>query len=369
LRRPSDNSANFLARIIPFVESDGARNLNQISRDLGIPYQTLRFRMMHLKDEGISVLAVPDIEKLGLERIRVSFKTAAFIKDASPLFKGLHETAGLRSYCRALDSHIFDCEFAITRGRFSELRRLFDKLEEMEIIQKADLKKLIWKEVPMLKTKFYDYSKGEWDVDFSSLAGDPSSVEIPAKSEPESIDYSDLVMIKELELNPWIKTVELAKKSDVAIGDAAYHLNRHIFGKRLIKSFKLTWSGTKEAWLKHSIILKTYVFREISDEDARHAISILSSIPFVWSHMMLEDGTYMAETNLPISQYSEATQYVSSQLRALDLTPSQTFEKDWSCLSTFTIPYMLYNKNRSVWEFSAEHALEYILQMIKTYSI
>ncbi|MDH2901139.1 MAG: hypothetical protein PXY39_09220 [archaeon] len=369
MRRPSDNAADFLARIMPFVELDGARNLNQVSRDLVIPYQTLRFRMMHLKDEGISVLAVPDVEKLGLERVRVFFKLAPLIKDTKPFFKALHETSGLRSYARAMDSQIFDCECTIPQGKFTELSKLFGKLEEMKIIRSPEMRRILWKQVSMLRTEFYDYSKGEWDVDYSSLTGDPSSVEMPLKSKVESFDYSDLIMIKELELNPWVKTVELAKKSGLAIGDAAYHFNRHIFGKRLIKSFNLRWEGTKAAWLKHSIISKTYVFKEISDENARHAMSIFSSIPFVWSHVRMEGGIYMVETILPISQYTETTQYVSTQLRTLDLTPFLTFEKDWSCLSTFTIPYLLFNRNTHVWEFSSETALEYILQMIRTYSI
>jgi hypothetical protein len=369
LRRPSDNAADFLARLVPFVESDGARNLNQISRDLGIPYQTLRFRMMHLNDDGISVLAVPDIEKLGLERIRAFFKLVPSLKDPRPFFRALHESSGLRSYSRAMDSQRFDCEFAIPQGRRDEFSELLVRLEEMKVIRNPEAKKLLWKEVSMLKTEFYDYSKGEWDVDFSYLSGDPSSIQIPAKSKPESIDYADLIMIKELEMNPWIKTVELAKKSAIATGDAAYHFNRHVFGRKLVRSFKLRWVGTKESWLKHSIISKTYVFEGISEEDARHAMSIMSSLPFVWSHMMMEDGTYMAETILPISQYPDATQYISGQLRALDLAPSLTFEKDWSCVSTFTIPYMLYNKNREVWEFRAERALESVLQRISPYSI
>jgi hypothetical protein len=83
---------------------------------------------------------------------------------------------------------------------------------------------------------------------------------------------------------------------------------------------------------------------------------------------VMEDGTYMAETILPLSHYAETTQHVSSQLRAVGLHPTATFEKDWSCLSTFTIPYMLYNSETYEWNFSAEHALEYTLQMIRTYS-
>jgi DNA-binding Lrp family transcriptional regulator len=369
LRRPSDNAGDFLERLVPFVEADGARNLNQISRELGIPYQTLRFRMTHLKDIGISVIAIPDIEKLGLERVRVFFKLFSSLKNPRPIFGALHEASGLRAYSRAIDTHRFDCEFAIPQGRYREFCEFLAKLEEMGLIKNLEVKRILWKEVFMLKTEFYDYSRGEWDADFSSLSGDPSSIEIPKKTSPENVDYSDLIMIKELEMNPWVKTVDLAKKSGLAIGDAAYHFNRHVLGKKLVKCFRLRWEGTREAWLKHSIISKNYVFEGISDEETRHTMSIFSSLPFVWSHMIMEDGTYMAETILPISQYPDAMQYISSQLRALDLAPTLTFEKDWSCLSTFTIPYMLYNQNRHNWEFRAQRALESIVQSNSAYSV
>jgi hypothetical protein len=325
--------------------------------------------MTHLEDLGISILAVPDIERLGLERVRVFFRIVPSLKNPRLMFRALHETSGLRYYSRALDSHLFDCEFSIPDGRLSELSDLLIKLEELNLIRRPQVKKLLWKEVSMLKTEFYDYSRGEWDVDFSSLSGNPSSIEVQIGSPPESIDYTDLIMIKELEINPWIKTVELAKKSGLAIGDAAYHFNRHVLGKKLVKAFKLRWEGTREAWLKHSIISKTYVFEGISDEDTRHVMSIFSSLPFVWSHIIMEDGTYMVETMLPISQYPDATQYISSQLRPLDIAPSIIFEKDWSCLSTFTIPYMMFNQNKHVWEFRAELAIESILQKISAHAV
>jgi DNA-binding Lrp family transcriptional regulator len=367
LRCPNDNASDFLLRILPFVESDGARNLNQISKELGIPYQTLRFRMIRLKDKGISVLAIPDIEKLGLEKVRVFFRLGFSIGDPKGFFRGLHETSGLRSYSRTLDSQIFDCEFAIPEGTFEELLKLLQNLETMKVLVRPQLRKLVWKQVSMLKTEFYDYSRGEWDVDFASLSGNPCSVESPTKSKRDNIDYSDLLMIKEIEQDPWVKIVELANKSRLTAGDAAYHFNRHVFGKRLIQSFKLTWAGTKQAWLKHSIISKTYVFKGVFEEGARHVMSIFSSIPFVWSHMMMEGGTYMVETILPISQYTETTQYVSSQLRSLGISPSHTFEKDWSCLSSFTIPYMLFNRNKGSWEFKADQALENIPQLVRAY--
>ncbi|MHB8566050.1 MAG: hypothetical protein ACYC7D_15255 [Nitrososphaerales archaeon] len=368
MRALQDDPSEFLSRLLPYVDSDGARNLYAISRELSIPYQTLRHRMMRLKEQGITITPITDTEKLGLERVRVSFKLQPSAKDVRALFGGLHQSAGLRSYSRSMNNHLFDCEFTIPRGSVEELRRLLRKLEEMKLIQNVESMKLVWKDILMLKTRFYDYSRNEWDVDFSTLTGDPASINVPETSDnaPAPFDYTDLLMIKELQMDAWIKTVEIAKKIGMHSPDAAYHLNRHVFGRKLIKSFRLRWNGTKEAWLKHSIIVATYIFKEISDESTRHAMSVITSTPFTWSHMAGEDGTYMAEVAFPVSKFSENVQYISNQLRILDLTP-EILLKDWSCSSTYTIPYMLYDKERSAWNFDADNAIEYALHMIKTY--
>jgi DNA-binding Lrp family transcriptional regulator len=366
MRTISEDASDFLTRLVPFVESDGARNLNQISRDLPIPYQTLRKRMMNLKERGIVVASVPDVEKIGLERIRASFYLTSPEKEVKALFGGLHQSAGLRSYARAMISQKFDCEFAIPRRTLDQLSTLLGSLEEMKLIRGVKLQRLVWKEILMLKTQFFDYAKGEWDVDFTRLSGDPS-VEIPAMSEPVRFDYPDLLMIRDLEVDSWIKTVEMARKAGLSFGDAVYHLNNHVLARKLIKSFRLRWNGRKEAWLKHSIMGTLFEFKEMTDEKARHAMSIMTSNPFTWSHMRTENGNYLVEALFPVSVFQDAIQYVSSQLRSVGLRP-RLYIKDWSCVSTFTIPYTLYNKERAAWDFNSEHALEYTLQMIKTYS-
>jgi len=324
--------------------------------------------MMRLKEQGITVFPIADVEKLGLERVRASFTLpSALNEEIKPLFGGLHQSAGLTYYARSMVDHSFDCEFVIPQNTTDELSELLLKLEEMNLIKRPESRRLAWKDVLMLKTKFYDYAKNEWDVDFSTLTGDPSSIRIPEMSAPEDFDYSDLLIIKELQMDAWIKAVNLASKIGVPPADVNYHLNRHVFGRRLIRSFRLRWTGSKEAWLKHSVVLGTYLFKEISDEKARHAMSVMTSAPFTWSHMRGEDGTYLAEVVFPVSNFSETLQFISNQLRVLDLTPNILF-KDWACTSTYTIPYTLYDKERLQWRFDSGRALEYTLQMIKTYA-
>jgi DNA-binding Lrp family transcriptional regulator len=366
MRTISEKSADFLTKLAPFIESDGARNWNQISREMPIPYQTLRDRMKGLKEDGMRILALPDVEKIGLERVRGSFRLSkAHVNEIKSFFAGLHESAGLRTYARLLLNYFFECEFLIPKGSIGELANFLNKLEEMGYIEDPKINSLLWKDFLRLKTEFYDYSKKEWGINFSALSSDPSSFEIPKNSEPVRFDYCDLLMIKELELDSWIKSIEIAKNIGLAFGDTIYHLNNHVFARKLIKGFRLRWDGTREAWLKHSIVLANITFPQISDDDLRHAISVLVSTPFVWSHMRTEDGSYLAELAFPIAQFPDILQQISSKLVQLGLAPELSL-KDWSCMSSFTIPYLLYDRERSRWEFSAENALEGTLQLVKT---
>ena len=365
MRTPADNPAEFLTRVAPFVDSDGARNLNEICRQLSIPYQTLRFRMNRLKDLGISVLPNVDIGKLGLQRIRASFELTQEIGDPKAILGGLHQKAGLRYYSRALFDHDIDSEFLIPNGSMFEFDKLLRALEEMKLIENIQYKPLLWKEIFMMKTQFFDYESGEWDVDFSRLVGDPST-EVPKPSVSEvKFDYNDLLIIKSLEMDPWMKVVDLAEKINLPVGDVSYHLNRHVIGRGLIPSFRLRWIGTKEAWSRHSIVALTFVFNGLSSDKVRHVMSVMTAAPFVYDHMFSEDGTYITEMAIPLSHFPETQNYISQKLALLRVKPRVRY-KDWSLSSLFTIPHTMYEPQRG-WVLEAESALGYILQMISQY--
>jgi hypothetical protein len=362
LRIPNDNAAQFLSRITPFVDSQGARNLNAICRKLAIPYQTVRFRMGRLNEQGINILPIVDVDKIGLDRVRASFFLSRDIADPLIIFGGLNQKGGLRYFSRTLISQEFDCEFYIPKDSIFEFGRLMRAMEEMKLLENVSFSRVAWKDIFMMRTKNFDYQSGQWSIDFSRLVGDPS-VNIPVPSEPTRVDYADLLIIKSLELDPWIHVVDLAQKVGMPVGDTSYHLNKHVFGKKMIRSFRMRWNGTRDAWLKHSIVMQTFVFKQLSDEMTRHAMSIMTSNPFTWNHMRLEDGTYMSELLIPVSHFQETLSFLSEKFRSLDLRPD-TRCMDWSCTSTFTIPYSMFDREQG-WTLDAETALSYVLQMIK----
>ncbi len=325
--------------------------------------------MLHLKDQGISVLPFVDTAKLGLQRYRVFFRMSnlKLAENVKPFFGGLHQSAGLGYYSRSLLSHKFDTEFAIPVGTQNDLEQLLRMLEESKMIQAAEMHKVEWRDILMVKTQFFDFTTGEWDIDFSRLTGDPS-VRIPKPAECVRFDYTDLLIIKEVQMNAWAKVVDIAKSTKIPERDVAYHLNKHVLGRKLITNFRFRWIGTKEAWAKHSVFAMTFMFRDISAEEARHAMSIFMANPFTWNHLYSTDGIYLVETLVPIGQLPEVTQYLSGRLRSVGLTPTEVYYPDWNCVSGFTIPYMLYDQDHRGWKFTAERAFDYTLQSVKAYS-
>ena len=371
MRIPADKVSEFLTRLSPFVDKDGARNLNKISEELSIPYQTLRFRMQRLKDQGITITPLVEPEKFGLSRFRVSLDVSSDLTDVFSFFGGLHQNAGLHYFARSLTSHSFDCEFMIPARKVGELTKLLKALEEMKLIENSNLRKIVWKEILGMKTKHYDYVNGVWDVDFSRLSGNPSDFEADPAADSMSLpssknkfDSIDLQIIKSLQIDPWTKSVDIARKLNLTDSDISYHMRNHVFGLKMIRGFKFTWIGSKDSWAKHTLLLVTYDFRSLSEEVARHAMSIFTACPFTWNHLWLEKGEYMAELMIPVSQMPDTLRYFANRLRPLKLKPDEMGYVDWSCSLNYTIPYFMYDV-KAGWQFDSERSLDFIVQTIK----
>jgi len=370
LRIPADNVSEFLTRLSPFVDEDGARNLNKISEELSIPYQTLRFRMQRLKDQGITITPLLDPEKFGLSRYRVSLDVSSDIPDVTSLFGGLHQNGGLHYFARSLSTHGFDCEFMIPARKVAELSKLLAALEEMKLIENPKMRKIVWKEILGMKTKYYDYTNGIWDVDFSHLTSNPSDYEAQATGSLEvslpktKFDHIDLQIIKSLQMDPWTKSVDIARKLNLTDSDISYHMRTHVFGLKMIRGFKFQWIGSKDSWAKHTLFLITYNFKSLTEELGRHAMSIFTACPFTWNHMWIESGEYMAELIIPVSQMPDTIRYLANGLRPLKLKPDEINYVDWSCSLNYTIPYTMHDSEAG-WQFDCARSLGFIIQMIK----
>ncbi len=259
----------------------------------------------------------------------------------------------------------------VPKGKEGELYKLLNSLQELSFLDNVVMRPIQWKEVLMMKTEYYDYSNGEWDVDFSRLRASTSSGDYSASAEEQgtsekNFDHVDVMIIKSLQLDSQAKSVELSKKLNVTDSDVSYHMNKHVIARKLIPSFRLKWTGSKDAWLKHTIIMMTYKFTNLSDDLLRHAISIMTSVPFTFNHLRTRDGAYFVELSVPIGYLAETMKYLSDNLRQMKLKPDEIIYPDWSATMNYTIPYHMHEE-KTGWHFDAETSLGLILQMVKSY--
>jgi hypothetical protein len=364
LRIPRDNVREFLSRISPYVLSEGARNFHRISKELSIPYGTLRFRMLRLKDQGISIVPVIDMKKIGLERFDVSFEISPETKSFNhkSFFLALHNSAGLIHYSRYLFSQSVNCEFVLPEEKKGELRKILRSLERSKLITRPVTRKISWKEIISMKTEFFDYKRGEWNIDYSKLS--PGGAPRPRESAQERFEYydrTDLMIIKSIQSEPWIKSIEMAKSMGLSDSDIAYHLNNHVIGKGQIPGFRFKWVGTKDELSKHLIVPVNFLFKSLDERSQRRIIPIVTAPPFTWSHWLCEDGTYVAELLVHASQMSETMRFLSSHLESGNFKPDAILFPDLSWTQDFVIPHSLHTKEEG-WRFEAETAVKEITQ-------
>jgi hypothetical protein len=313
--------------------------------------------MLHLKDIGISIIPIVQVERIGLIRVRASFELEANkIRELKHFFTVLNETAGLRYYSRSSMTRKFDCEFNIPEGTLGVLSTLLEKLEDSQILSGVSLRRVLWKDFPNLKTEYFDYPRGFWDVDYTRLSSKPSTtVRNEFVEAGLAFDEKDLLITKELEIDPWSKVTELSKKLDYPARVAGYHLSEHVLGE-IIRSFRIRWIGSQDAWSKHSIIGMTLVFRNVSNQIARHIMAVLTGVPFLWSHSRTEHSGYLAEFLIPLQMFTETTQFISGGLEQIGVTP-EILLPDWSCSSSYTIPYQLFNQAERSWRFDVDKTI------------
>jgi hypothetical protein len=358
----------FLSLISPYVYSGRIRNLMEVSRELSIPYQSLRFRIGRLKEQGITMLPAIEPQKFGLSRVRASFKICGKMNVDSlrAFFGGLNQLAGLHYYARSLMSGLLDCEFLVQISHVRDLARVLHGLEEMKAISNARMMELKWKEVMMMKAHFYDYEKGEWDVDYSTLRIESphSNLKTADSAKRQLYDHNDLLLIKSLQIDPWRRVSQISSNIGLSRNDASYHLKRHVFRNGQISGFRLKWIGTKNAWSKHGIVGMTLLFRDLNNGPSlRAAMGVVTSLPFTWTHMLTSDDTYLAELLIPISHYPDTMRFLSENLQKYNLLPPEVLFLDWSCVSNYTIPYSMHNVERG-WTFNADQTLASVMRII-----
>lgn len=338
--------------MIEAIQKAGPKNVSKLSRLTGAHPETVRYKLnKRFKRLGFHVHAEADYWKLGLvphwAELRLSSKLGATPRS---LFLAMNEHAYLIYYGKLLPQGNFVCLFAIPEGREKEHEAFLAYLQNIGMIQSYTLNEVTASSRPAMNPRFFNFQANRWDVDWNQVKlGSAPGMKIEKKVQPAEVDYYDLLLVKELQMDALQHIVSIAKKTRVNQKTLEYHYRVHLRKEKLISGYLIRWQHDIERSVSHSALLTRLTFRNLGNSFASVQRAV-SKIPFLWSEDFQADGTYIATVNIPVQEATSTLDYLNSQIPDLYGKVELSFVKK-SEASAFTIPYQMFDK---VWKYDLE---------------
>ena len=355
-----------LGKLVDAINRVGIQNIALLNRMTGIPVETIRYTIKKRFPElGLFVGLHIDYDHLGLER---QFAVIEFAQDAQSyapeLLKRLAKLAFLTYCSREVLKPIYLANFGVPASQKREFRTFIDKLVQEKIINSIRIERLEWMRNLALRSEYYDYNEQEWSIDWSRVAllkePPPTPPETMEPWEKPEIDLTDLLLIKELELQAWRSIAEIADKLQLNDRTLRWHFNNHV--GPLIKAYYVhrLSEGSKKLT---KIVGLVHEFHKLQKDELGKLRRIFGNFPFTWKEGGREDGYYRAVSTVPVEHLVESMHFLNSNLQK-NVVSWYVYTLDLSFSYSYTIPYENF-RDKEGWSFDAEKTINSILE-IKT---
>lgn len=226
---------------------ENPRNFAKISRLAKLPYETTRSRLIKLirEEKVLRITANVDYYRLGLSIYTVIASAQPYlISEAKDLLKTKYTLSIVRCYGEC-NGYLVDFCFPV--GREEILLNYLSKLRESEVFTRM----LIFKRTPFKINRvnfleYYDLASHKWKVNYLDWAEEVLSASISSEKVPFEgpriafFDSTDLVILRELEVDGTKDFVDLAKIVGITPQGVRYHYYRHVVGKNLIDGYDIS---------------------------------------------------------------------------------------------------------------------------------
>jgi len=354
-------------RILEGLGLYGPRNSTELARKLNLPREMLRKRLRRMSSH-FSLRFHANIYHTNL-----GLKKAFVIAEAIP---GYEDT--LFECFKVNDFWIYVCRcygmnegclglYTVPKNHSDDFEQYFCLFEKLGVARNV---KIFWStclQSVHSKCKWFNEQTGTWDFRWDEwireipLTGTqlPYTL-IDPKDFPQKGDEIDVLILKELEKNPKITLVDLAKMFGKSQQFIEYHYRKHILRRGLLESFEVSFSQYNPAVSD----LFLFIFRFDNNEKlARFLLSLLDK-PFVLAlGKILCENAAIADIYLPRSEFRNFIDALSSLTRAGILESYNYIIRDTRKRSRQTISYE-YFKHGS-WLYDHKKHIENLQNLVK----
>ena len=222
------------------------RNIYRLSRELGIPESTIRYRIkMMRKKKLMHILTNVYHTNLGLKKLFL-------FADVNPLFWDniidLFRENGYWSFLTQIlaNKPMLYGLYIIPYRHVPDAIEFFDEMTKLDIVYDYDLYHSTCFHRVNPNTEWYDVAKNGWVFDWQQLIQDieladhklPITLRDPDRFE-NLADEMDIQILRKLEVDATIPFSQLAKELKTTPQNIRYHFNEHIIKRFLIEGYEI----------------------------------------------------------------------------------------------------------------------------------
>ncbi|HEV2138486.1 MAG TPA: hypothetical protein VGR53_06560 [Nitrososphaerales archaeon] len=362
------------AELAMLLQERGPR-VTEIARELGESPETVRywFKNNILAHQGIAYQAVPNHQGLGFSRIRAIIDFAdEYLLHARDILASMNELSYLTHYYRLFPSGFYSILLTLPAGHERRYARLLRELEDTGMFRLLEADHLDWIRVTPMKARYFDFSKGRWDFDWSAVVNQKGKIPAISSNGPIKYDYEDMRVLEKLQRDATRSLGEISRELKMPYQEAYNHFG-HITERGQISLYRILWpatgpKGKKEelkAWQQHHAHMALQVLVRNSNEHESHELmNRIVKLPFNWANGG-GDGVFLSECVIPLEYYSEALQYLSEAVQGSRARAEFAIGDQANAMS-FTVPVKLYDKEAAAWANNADDTLARFKKLVLT---
>jgi len=290
------------AKVVEALMKYGPR-YSKISRETGVPIPTVRYILTkRLPKLGFSARVAINCGILGLQRYLVTLSSNLSPKRISGLLKMFGEFMYLSYYTYLMKERKFLTIFTLPPKYINDLIEFLDNLKFMNIINDYEVKKLLYMRILPFRVDCFDFKRGVWRQDW--INREVQVPEIYEELDPAgNFDKIDLLILKELQKNVFVKYVELSKKLGISRQTVKRHYQHAL---KAIYMYAVTWLPPWNPELVSTPSL-------IKFENIERARQIMINIPFTYTEMRTVDDEYLSLMLVPSMELYKVLKYISNR--------------------------------------------------------
>ena len=347
-----------ITKLIEAIDRVGIQNMSLLSRMTGMPIETIRYTVKkRFPNLGLKVSMTLDHDTIGLERYFAVLKFSDdFVASAPSTMHSLAKEAFLTYWARtALDSRYVTL-FSVPLPLMDEFTEFLRKLVDRGVLSGYETKRLEWARHPELKSRYYNFSTGVWNVDWDKVGSDAEAPPSPrstdeATSSPD-IDAIDALIIKELELDAWRNIAEIARKLRINDRTARWHYTKHV--SQMANVNYVHWFPATPLEASKAIGL-IYEFEGVTKAQVSKLRMVFNNFPFAWFEAGSREGYYQVHLGMPAEAFMDSSRSLTTRLTQI-VDNWGTYTLDLATEKWYTIPYENFDGKKG-WVFNQEKAL------------